>query len=241
MASASASVPSEADMLCEACGYVLNGLPPDSRCPECGLPIADSDAALRRSPVWEQEGATEPLRRFLRTTGELLFQPAEFYRTFATRLPRTASRRFAHIHWLIASVLFAIAGVCHMHWTGLAVASSWDWPLLLLLLAGAYAFLAGLTWLAAKLTTWEATYRGLRLPLGVVRRGMDYHAAHYLPVSLLAAATVVTYTTLMARGVIDARWTVTYLYILCGEVILSAFYLFKTYWTAMRNMMYANA
>jgi hypothetical protein len=33
---------------------------------------------------------------------------------------------------------------------------------------------------------------------------------------------------------------VIYLYVLCGEVVLGAFYLFKTYWIGMRNIMYAN-
>jgi len=31
-----------------------------------------------------------------------------------------------------------------------------------------------------------------------------------------------------------------YLYILSAEVILAAGYLFKTYWIAMKNMMFAN-
>jgi len=31
-----------------------------------------------------------------------------------------------------------------------------------------------------------------------------------------------------------------YLYILSAQVVISAIYLFTTYWTGMRNMMYAN-
>jgi len=36
------------------------------------------------------------------------------------------------------------------------------------------------------------------------------------------------------------RFGMGYLYVLCGEVILAAGYLFMTYWTGMRNLMYAN-
>jgi len=31
-----------------------------------------------------------------------------------------------------------------------------------------------------------------------------------------------------------------YLYTLCGGTVAAAVYLFKTYWIAMRNLMYAN-
>ena len=33
---------------------------------------------------------------------------------------------------------------------------------------------------------------------------------------------------------------VPYLYILSGLVVVSAIYLFRTYWIAMKNIMYAN-
>ena len=50
------------------------------------------------------------------------------------------------------------------------------------------------------------------------------------------------YGYLVRRGVLDpTRTTTVYLYTLSGEVVLAAAYLFKTYWVAMRNMMYANA
>src|SRR5260221_5482296 len=56
-----------------------------------------------------------------------------------------------------------------------------------------YLLLLATTRVAATLTSWEAGYRGLRLPLPVVLRGLDYHAAHYLPVGLIGAGTVVGY------------------------------------------------
>jgi len=69
---------------------------------------------------------------------------------------------------------------------------------------------------------------------------MYYHAAHYLPVGLVAAVTVVAFVELLSRGTLGVEWYTRYLYVLSAEVVIAAFYLFKTYWTAMRNMMYAN-
>src|SRR5207248_8232837 len=114
-------------------------------------------------------------------------------------------------------------------------------PVWLVLALFTYAFMFITTRIAARLTAWEATYRGLRLPLPVVLRGLDYHAAHYLPVALMTAATVVGYRVLLLRD--PARgglWAPIYLYVLCGEVIVAAVYLFKTYWIGMKNMMYAS-
>ena len=111
------------------------------------------------------------------------------------------------------------------------------WLLLVLL---TYFALRGTTEIAARLTHWEATYRGLRLPLNVVRRGLYYHAAHYLPVGLVAAVTVWGYMFLVTTHFLSTISGVYYLYTLCAEVILAAGYLFKTYWIGMKNMMYAN-
>jgi hypothetical protein len=98
-----------------------------------------------------------------------------------------------------------------------------------------------LTRLAARLTTWEATYRGIRLPIDVVRRGLAFHAAHYLPLGVAALATTAAYHIGLYFS--PNYWSLhgmLYLAVLSGEVILGAAYLFNTYWIAMRKMMYAN-
>jgi hypothetical protein len=100
--------------------------------------------------------------------------------------------------------------------------------------------LHGTTWAAARLTAWEAAYRGIRLPLDVVRRGMAYHSAHYFPVALLTLMTTSGYSALLRLGVWTEQTLPTYMYVLCAEVIIFAAYLFQTYWIGMRNMMYAN-
>jgi hypothetical protein len=113
-------------------------------------------------------------------------------------------------------------------------------PRLLGMCLATYVFLVLLTHVAARLTTWEAGYRGLRLPLPTVLRGLHYHAVHYLPVGILAAGTVLGYQLALARGWASGTSGAIYLYILSAEVVVAAGYLFSTYWTAMRNLMYAN-
>jgi hypothetical protein len=240
-----ATIPAETDVLCESCGYVLNGLPPDSRCPECGRPAAESDPALRTPTAWEQTAGDgfPSAGAFLSTSAAVLFRPSRFYRKLATRTDSPLATTFAQIYWSIAAVFFGLAAWAHATWF---IFHDPGTQLNLLACVGvaalAYIFLVLTNRLAAWLTHWEASYRGLRLTLPVVRRGLQYHAVHYVPVAIAAAVTVVLYGHLVRRGRLDPTTTTTfYLYTLSAEVILAALYLFVTYWAAMRNMMYANA
>lgn len=238
------TVPSENDLLCEHCGYTLNGLPHDGRCPECGEPVADSLGIGRTEPAWEQTQS----RRFaawVQTSIAIIFHPTHFYRTLTTRGELRPAARFANWHWMLSSILFGITAYVHSGWDwrmsypNISLVMT-RWTLAGLALIGTLFVLPWVTLLAAKLTNWEATYRGLRLPMRVVRRGMYYHAAHYLPVALMALITVVGYRALVDWGVLSVETLVKYIWVLAGEVIVGAIYLFQTYWIAMRNMMYAN-
>jgi len=241
------SIPDEAARLCEGCGYILRGLPDDSRCPECAKPVVESLPDVRPGPAWEREAPGLRWRQFFATTWEVVFHPSRFYRALDTRSSTPAEIAFARVHQGVAGLLLALTAWLHLCWTWVVVLGrNAKFPLWadLLLVAGAFALavilLEATGRLAGRLTAWEAAYRGLRLPYRAVLRGLHYHCAHYFPVALFAFVTVGGYQWALARNWLAAPSYEFYLYLLCAEVLAGAAYLFKTYWIGMRNMMYAN-
>jgi len=247
MARVAPVVPEETALLCEKCGYIINGIPTDSLCPECATPIAESLPDTRWPPLWEQQDGSA-ITRFVITTIQIIFAPTRFFRSMNSRADLESSHSFASGHYWITSILFGATAYVHGIW-------AWPWlwyqrpiqtrqvygiMMLALFSAAAYWLLVITAALAARLTAWEAAYRGLRLPRRVVQRVLHYHSAHYLPVALLAFLTVVGHQALIQKYPAIDLFAVRYLYVLCAEVILAAGYLFSTYWTGMRNLMYAN-
>jgi hypothetical protein len=249
MASQAKQAPSDHQSLCERCGYILQGLPDNANCPECGKPVCESTHPdLRRPPLFEQHPGPWT---FLLTSLQVLLRPSHFFAHFTTRTDHPAAFWFGLLWRAIASILLAMVARTHMVWIDSRTTQTLP-PAISRYAIIAYAafavfaipavflFLTGISWIAARLTTWEATYRGLRLPLLAVRRALRYHAVHLIPVALVALATAEGFATLGRGGFLTRQHDTAYLYTLCGEVILAAVYLFFTYWAAMRNILYAN-
>lgn len=71
--------------LCEACGYNIIGIAADSRCPECGHPVAAWQGPdVRPGPAWRRRRGRFDLRAWGRTSIQLIAGP----KTFGMRLPR---------------------------------------------------------------------------------------------------------------------------------------------------------
>ena len=249
MTQAGRHIPEEHQPLCETCGYILEGLPADANCPECGHPVRESvDPETRRPPLWER--APGPVS-FLITSAHALFRPSHFYRHLETRRQTRAALAFALLWLCVCSALLAVTALGHARWMetrggGWAATPVPQWAIVIyailkvFIIPAIMLFLVALTRLASYLTAWEAAYRGLRLPRRVVQRALDYHSVHLLPVCLLALVTVAGYQLLLGSRVLSNAADVTYLWTICGEVVVCAAYLFFTYWAAMRNIMFAN-
>jgi hypothetical protein len=236
-------VPAETDLLCEGCGYTLNGLPHTGNCPECGRPITQSLGGHRELSSFEWNPS---VRTFLLTSLSIWFSPAQFYSSLTTRGDTRESLFFARVHRGVAAILLAVAFVGHALWLIVTMVRPPALDPLRFLFPGfvvavlMYAILVGVTALAAWLSALEARYWGMRLPQPIVVRGLKFHSACYLPVGVLAVAIVWGHQYLLSKRLLldtSASW---YLYTLCGAVVISAVYLFIMYWVAMKNMMYAN-
>lgn len=243
-------VTDDAAVVCEGCGYRLDGLPSSANCPECGFSVAASTIdSPRAATAWEAKGRAAS---FIRTTARVVCSPTAFYRTLKARPDAgevAAARRFRTFHLAVASGLFAAGLITHYLVTSPTARWIWygqrmpDWLLVVpWAVVALLTFCAALTTaaMAARLTAWEAGWRGMRLPIAVARRCLCYHAAHATLAALIFAVIAVGYKLLWTFDLVGYASFVPYIAALSACAIGGAVYLFWTYWVGMRNMQYAN-
>jgi hypothetical protein len=96
----------EYTLLCERCGYVIEGLATDGACPECGKPIAESLPERRVGTPWQQASSW---RSYWRTTWQTLRHPK---RTLGRLRIEDASRDLLTVrHLSMASLLVTLPTV----------------------------------------------------------------------------------------------------------------------------------
>lgn len=103
----------EFTLLCERCGYVLEGLAREGNCPECGLEIAAAIGEARRGSPWQRQ---PNLRGWASTHLEALRRPVRLMKSIM--IETEVSRWFGAWTILAASALPAITtwlgGIVHV-------------------------------------------------------------------------------------------------------------------------------
>lgn len=96
-----AAIPEQHTLLCEACGYEVDGLPSHERCPECGRPVAASFPEVRTGSPWQRRPGALGL---LDTWERVLVRPRQ---TFDTVSVVPDARGMLAINLALASLLIA--------------------------------------------------------------------------------------------------------------------------------------
>lgn len=95
------------ELLCESCGYTLDGLPTLGACPECGRGISLSLPASRLGSPWQSD---RTVRSWVRTNYLMLRRPAAVFDLL--RVDRT------HLHSLLLVNLLLAGGLLAAPWVG---------------------------------------------------------------------------------------------------------------------------
>lgn len=113
-------------LLCERCGYVLDGLGASAACPECGLDVAESLPGRRGGTPWQRRPSGASWRA---TNAAVLRRPRELFG--GATMERRRSLRLAHINIALAAVVIAVG-----------------WTVQVGRLGGEPGLLAGMAWFA---------------------------------------------------------------------------------------------
>ncbi len=94
---------------CDACGYNLTTIPMESRCPECGEPVAASlGPEARPGPPWVRRREIGRFVAWRRSWGMAIRDPVKFGRMLRLTAPGVDHRRFLVMH---ASFFFVIGAI----------------------------------------------------------------------------------------------------------------------------------
>lgn len=94
---------------CTGCGYSLEHIPADGRCPECGSDAARSLSPETRPALEWQAPTVDPILAFLRTHVAVLVRPSIAFATMRTRRHLDRAWRFEFMQFLLATIATVLA------------------------------------------------------------------------------------------------------------------------------------
>jgi hypothetical protein len=96
--------PTGGTLLCERCGYPLDGYTPETPCPECALPVRESLPERRLGTAWQQRPS---VRTFLMTAWQTVTRPRRVFHALQLRADGP-TRRLLWIYLAIATLAPAV-------------------------------------------------------------------------------------------------------------------------------------
>ena len=240
----------EYTLLCERCGYVIEGLVRDANCPECGTPIAESLPERRAGSAWQQHpspGALvrtswHTLRHPRRTLSELRFDERKgldlgaqyalltgLWLTLSLSLPLFLIRILGLVggsgegRTLLAALVLALGGL----------------GVVLLLGFGIAIVIAALTATERFGLRFLANRHGYRITRPIANAITAHGSVGWLAGSLVASPVLMTGWTLSVTGKTEVQPVVWFG--LAGLIFLAGFLFFETFaWLGLRRLKYAN-
>lgn len=157
-------------LVCEGCGYAVDGLREDLNCPECGRPIATSMPERRTGSTWQRTGG---LAGWWSTNVTTLRRPGVQFEV--VRVERRRSTRLAQINALLAAGVaiapLAVTRTLAMWPTGEPIV---DFASQVRAPSKLAAIQAGLTWL---LVAMGLAWVGLMVLTAIEARGLRFFGA----------------------------------------------------------------
>ncbi|MEZ6243750.1 MAG: hypothetical protein R3B57_11995 [Phycisphaerales bacterium] len=230
----------EFTLLCERCGYVIEGLEPSGNCPECGKAIAESLPERRVGTAWQRKPSVlsfydlamatllHPLgtldaMRFSRTSGQLGATYAAIAAVGVAAGAFVASvNSFARPFDRVGVVGLVVAGVVAI--------VSWAISVVALMF---------LTWVETRGLVFFAARRGGRVTPEVARAITAHGSVGWVIAGIGAAVALFPMSRVEAAGhgtALDASvWAIGVLLVIAG------FLFFETFaWLGLRRLKYAN-
>ena len=186
--------PEPHDPWCDDCGYILSGIDPAGRCPECGRPIVDSLGPDIRPPTpWDRR----PRFTNVRLVAAQLWAIARRPRTLFFSMPTLSGQAAAQRRLLGSVLVLFLLALPIVPLLYVLLDAEWNWAVVPSSLAMA------LTWAVFGLmmvgieTTGIATFsrfRGQRIYLATSAKITAYSAILMIPWIILGGGQLIAYT-----------------------------------------------